>query len=69
MCCRLSQFRSQVVKAFSFTHSQSLPIEDLTRHVNSDPNTQFSGAEVQGALEQMQDANQVMVSENVVFLI
>ena len=68
-CPRLSQFRSLVARAFSSTNSQSLPIEQLMDQVNSDPNTQFSAAEVQVALETMQDANQVMVSENVVFLI
>ncbi len=66
---RLSQFRSSLVKVFSSSHSQSLPISDLTDQVNSGQSVKFSGAEIQNALEQMQDANQVMVSENVVFLI
>lgn len=66
---RLSQFRSSVVKVFSSRHSQSLPLDELTDHVNSDPATQFSRAEVNAALDMMQSANQVMVSDNVVFLI
>lgn len=67
--CRLSEFRSAVVKAFSTEHSQSLPIDRLTDLVNSGTSSRFSFAEVSTALEQMQDANQVMVSEGVVFLI
>ena len=58
-----------VVKAFSTNQSQSLPLVDLTEHVNSDPTSQFTGQEIVGALERMQDANQVMLSEGVVFLI
>ena len=67
--CRLTEFRSSVVKAFSSEHSQSLPIDQLTNLVNSGTASHFSSAEVSTALEQMQDANQVMVSEGVVFLI
>lgn len=67
--CRLTEFRSGVVKAFSSEHSQSLPINRLADLVNSGTSSHFSSAEVSAALEQMQDANQVMVSEGVVFLI
>lgn len=67
--CRLTEFRSAVVKAFSSEHSQSLPISRLTDLVNSGTASSFNAAEVTAALEQMQDANQVMVSEGVVFLI
>ena len=66
---RLTEFRSAVVKAFSTEHSQSLPIDQLTELVNSGTASRFNSAEVSTALEQMQDANQVMVSEGVVFLI
>ena len=66
---RLTEFRSAVVKAFSTEHSQSLPVDQLTELVNSGTASRFNSAEVSAALEQMQDANQVMVSEGVVFLI
>lgn len=46
-----------------------MAMEELADHVNSDPSVQFSSGEIQAALELMQDANQVMVSENVIFLI
>lgn len=65
----MSKFQAALVTAFSSRQSQSLPVNELTDHVNSDPSTQFSGAEVMAALEQLQDANRVMVSEGIVFLI
>lgn len=65
----MTQFRSAVVKAFSSEHSQSLPIDRLTNLINTGAPTDFTGSEVNAALEVMQDANQVMVSEGVVFLI
>lgn len=67
---RLSKFRSSVVRAFSSEHAQSLPLERLTQLVNSDHHDNpFAPSEVGGALDRMQEANQVMVSEGVVFLI
>lgn len=65
----MTEFRSAVVKAFSSEHSQSLPVDRLTDLINSGTASRFSSSEVTAALEQMQDANQVMVSEGVVFLI
>lgn len=64
---RLSQFKSAMSKAFASRHAQSLPIDDITEEVNSDPSTQFSGAEVRAGLQILHDTNKVMVAENVVF--
>ena len=58
-----------VANAFSSTHSQSLPMSDLATQLNSDPSVQFSQAEMTAALDRMQEANDVMVSEGVVYLI
>ena len=67
---RLSKFRHSVVQAFTLEHSQSLPVDQLTQLVNAEhQQTPFSSTEVTAALDRMQDANQVMVSEGVVFLI
>lgn len=41
----------------------------LTESVNRDNEEPFSSAEIQAALSRMQDDNQVMVSEGIVFLI
>ncbi|PIK38499.1 putative zygotic DNA replication licensing factor mcm3 [Apostichopus japonicus] len=68
---RLKSFRSAVSKAFSDSHAQSLPLDKILEELN----TQFTGedkfekTEVDAALSEMQDANQVMVSDNIVFLI
>lgn len=68
---RLKLFRGAVVQAFSSEHSQSLPVQQLTSLVNAAglAPPPFSPGEVAAALDRMQDANQVMVSEGVVFLI
>ena len=44
-------------------------MSDLASQVNSDPSTQFTQAEMSAALDRMQEANDVMVSEGVVYLI
>ena len=62
-------FRKAVVNAFSREHSQSLTLDQITAAVNATPAHQYTSAEVSAALDAMQDANQVMVSEGVVFLI
>ena len=68
--CRLDHFKKCVVKAFAREHSQSLPIETIMEVVNSDhPDHPFTTREAEVALDKMQDANQVMVSEQMVFLI
>ena len=63
-------FRSKVGGAFSGEHAQSLPLARLEELVNAschdDP---FSSGEVSAGLVAMEEANQVMVSEGVVFLI
>ena len=63
-------FRSKVGVAFSGEHAQSLPLARLEALVNAgchdDP---FSSGEVSAGLVAMEEANQVMVSEGVVFLI
>lgn len=41
----------------------------LTESVNRDNEEPFSSTEIQAALSRMQDDNQVMVSEGIVFLI
>ncbi len=57
------------MKAFSSEHSQSLTVAQVTTAANSSPAHQFTGDEVTAALDLMQDANHVMVSDGVVFLI
>ena len=68
--CRLSAFRSKVGVVFSAEHAQSLPVSRLTELVNEGRHDNpFSTNEVTAGLSAMEEANQVMVSEGVVFLI
>lgn len=62
-------FKAALLKAFKVTRSQSVPIPELLTHVNKGQLEEFDQQEVQLLLERMQDDNQVMVSEDVVFLI
>ena len=66
---RMAQFRSLVHKAFSDEHSQSLTVDRIESYVNAVLSQNFTNAEITLALDQMQEANQVMVSEGMVFLI
>ncbi|XP_069477078.1 maternal DNA replication licensing factor mcm3-like [Ambystoma mexicanum] len=66
---RVKEFKAALLKAFKTTRSESIGVGrllEIINKVNSDP---FDQEEVQQALENMQSDNQVMVSEDVVFLI
>ncbi|XP_051511759.1 MCM3 minichromosome maintenance deficient 3 (S. cerevisiae), like [Myxocyprinus asiaticus] len=65
---RLKVFKSALLKAFKVTRSQSVAVSELLTLIK-DEDEQFDQDEVDLLLECMQDDNQVMVSENVVFLI
>ena len=71
---RFSQFKSSLFNLFESQHSQSLSLEAITANISSTESSgssqlDFSQEEVVEALDRMQEANQVMVSEGVVFLI
>ncbi|XP_065843637.1 DNA replication licensing factor MCM3-like [Oscarella lobularis] len=62
---RLALFRSLVFQLFSTEHSQSVSMDTLKAKVEND----FDDVEMQAALSAMQDANQLMVADDTVFLI
>ncbi|XP_067273228.1 MCM3 minichromosome maintenance deficient 3 (S. cerevisiae), like [Pseudorasbora parva] len=66
---RLKVFKAALLKAFKVTRSQSVAVPDLLTHMNKGQDEEFDQNEIELLLERMQDDNQVMVSENVVFLI
>ncbi|ROL42325.1 Maternal DNA replication licensing factor mcm3 [Anabarilius grahami] len=66
---RLKVFKAALLKAFKVTRSQSVAVPDLLTHVNKGQDEEFDQNEINLLLERMQDDNQVMLSENVVFLI
>uniref|UniRef100_A0A673FSG7 DNA replication licensing factor MCM3 n=1 Tax=Sinocyclocheilus rhinocerous TaxID=307959 RepID=A0A673FSG7_9TELE len=68
-CLKLKVFKAALLKAFKVTRSQSVAVPDLLTHVNKGQDEEFDQNEINLLLERMQDDNQVMVSENVVFLI
>ncbi|XP_004424084.1 PREDICTED: DNA replication licensing factor MCM3 isoform X2 [Ceratotherium simum simum] len=66
---RLKAFKMALLEVFREAHAQSVGMSRLTESINQDKEEPFSSAEIQAALSKMQDDNQVMVSEGIVFLI
>ncbi|CAL8395652.1 unnamed protein product [Boreogadus saida] len=70
---RLKAFKGALLQAFKTKRSQSVAVAELLGLVNKDPTPAqgegFQQGEVEQLLGRMQDDNQVMVSEGVVFLI
>uniref|UniRef100_A0A8C3X3T2 DNA replication licensing factor MCM3 n=1 Tax=Catagonus wagneri TaxID=51154 RepID=A0A8C3X3T2_9CETA len=66
---RLKAFKAALLEVFQEAHAQSVGMNRLTESINRDREEPFSSSEIQAALSQMQDDNQVMVSEGIVFLI
>ncbi|XP_036437512.1 MCM3 minichromosome maintenance deficient 3 (S. cerevisiae), like [Colossoma macropomum] len=66
---RMKVFKAALLKAFKVTRSQSVAVPELLTHINKGQSEEFDQQEVNLLLERMQDDNQVMVSEDVVFLI
>lgn len=66
---RLKAFKAALLEVFREAHAQSVGVTRLTESVNRDKEQPFSPEEIQAALSKMQDDNQVMVSEGIVFLI
>ncbi|XP_040839462.1 DNA replication licensing factor MCM3 isoform X2 [Ochotona curzoniae] len=66
---RLKAFKAALLDVFREAHAQSVGMNRLTESINKDKEEPFSSAEIESALSRMQDDNQVMVSEGIVFLI
>ncbi|KAM6181251.1 DNA replication licensing factor MCM3 isoform 2-T2 [Erethizon dorsatum] len=66
---RLKAFKVALLNVFRDAHAQSVGLTHLTESINRDKEEPFSEEEVQAALDKMQDDNQVMLSEGIVFLI
>lgn len=64
---RLAEFRQALYQEFKRTQAQSLPLAEIRRAVASNGFT--SNAEMMTCLDRMQEANQVMTSDDIVFLI
>ncbi|KAM6184708.1 DNA replication licensing factor MCM3 isoform 3-T3 [Rhynchocyon petersi] len=66
---RLKAFKVALLEVFREAHAQSVGMNRLTESINRDTEEPFSSEEIQAALSKMQDDNQVMVSEGIIFLI
>uniref|UniRef100_A0A8C9PI89 DNA replication licensing factor MCM3 n=1 Tax=Spermophilus dauricus TaxID=99837 RepID=A0A8C9PI89_SPEDA len=66
---RLKAFKVALLDVFREAHAQSVGMNRLTESINRDKEEPFSAEEIQSALNRMQDDNQVMVSEGIIFLI
>ena len=66
---RLQEFRSALYAVFSSEHSQSLSVARVTVAINETNTSPFTAGEIETAFNRMEEANQIMVSEGMVFLI
>lgn len=62
---KLKTFRAKLFDLFKSEHAQSVEIDKVKGHMGAD----FTEDEVYGAIEKMMDANQLMLADDVVFLI
>lgn len=66
---RLKDFKSSLFAVFKSAHAQSVKMAALMDDINKARQQRFSEAEVRAALARMQDDNQVMLADDIVFLI
>lgn len=66
---RLAVFKTGLQRAFRDTRTQSLSMTRIKEFVNSNNSTPFSMGEINSAVEQMTNDNQVMLADGIVFLI
>ncbi|XP_054833867.1 DNA replication licensing factor MCM3 isoform X1 [Eublepharis macularius] len=66
---RLKEFKAALLEVFKSTHAQSVGLKNVMKSINQDNPKPFSSSEVKVALDQMQDDNQIMMSDDIIFLI
>ncbi|KAH9494473.1 Zygotic DNA replication licensing factor mcm3 [Bulinus truncatus] len=67
---RLKVFRSSLNQLFKKSQAQSVSLDSVKEHMASQhKDTPFTENEIMGAIDKMMDENQVMLSDNIVFLI
>ncbi|KAK2863828.1 hypothetical protein Q7C36_002982 [Tachysurus vachellii] len=66
---RLKEFKAALLEVFRAAHAQSVGMNALMGEINKDRSAPFGKPEVQAALARMQDDNQVMVADDIIFLI
>uniref|UniRef100_A0A4W6CDM3 DNA replication licensing factor MCM3 n=1 Tax=Lates calcarifer TaxID=8187 RepID=A0A4W6CDM3_LATCA len=66
---QLRKFKSSLFAVFQSAHAQSVKMKTLMDDINKERQNQFSEPEVRAALARMQDDNQVMLADDIIFLI
>ncbi|XP_040289435.1 maternal DNA replication licensing factor mcm3 [Bufo bufo] len=66
---RIKEFKAALLKAFKATRSQSVAVTQLLELINKGNHDPFELSEVKEMLDYMQNDNQVMLADDVVFLI
>ncbi|XP_074542042.1 DNA replication licensing factor MCM3 [Halichoeres trimaculatus] len=66
---RMKEFKSSLFAVFQSAHAQSVKMQTLMDSINKDLQKPFTKPEVGSALARMQDDNQVMVADDIIFLI
>ncbi|XP_075454704.1 DNA replication licensing factor MCM3 isoform X2 [Ascaphus truei] len=66
---RLKTFKVALLDAFKSAHAQSIGMRTVMETINKNNETPFTQVEVKAALDHMQDANHIMVSDEIIFLI
>ena len=67
---RLSVFKNGLQKIFRESRESSFPVERIVKYINENSgDVSFSQGEIASALERMTNDNQIMVADEIVFLI
>jgi DNA replication licensing factor MCM3 len=67
---RLKVFKASLFKLFQQEHAQSLSVDRVRLQVNEDnASAAFPDEELMAAIDKMQEDNQIMLSDNIIFLI
>ncbi|XP_039981724.1 DNA replication licensing factor MCM3 [Xiphias gladius] len=66
---RLKEFKSSLFAVFQSAHAQSVKMKTLMDNINKESQNRFTEPAVRNALARMQDDNQVMVADDIIFLI
>ena len=71
LLCRLKKFKTSLLNLFKSRHAQSLELDLVREQLKKEHQDEdvFSEDEMFAAIEKMMDDNQVMLSDQVVFLI
>ncbi|KAK1888934.1 DNA replication licensing factor MCM3 [Dissostichus eleginoides] len=66
---RLKEFKSSLFAVFQSAHAQSVKMKTLMEDINKGRESRFTEPDIRAALARMQDDNQVMVADDIIFLI